>query len=967
VSVFGDRVMTSPDGINWTARSAAGDDDSWRGITYGNGLFVAVSYSGGDRVMTSPDGINWTARSAAGDDDEWYGITYGNGLFVAVGSTGVGDRVITSGKGEINTLSANNIYQGGMNIYGNVGIGNSTPSGLLSVGSTGTDFIVNSSGVVTAGTWQGSAIGVGYGGTGLTTFTDAGRLLYSTSATGLTTLASSTYGTVLMTQSTGYPGWTATSSLGLLGSNITASLSANYVPKWTGSVFNNSLIYDTGTYLGIGTTSPGYKLTVVSSNATDNLLQIATTTNQSIFTINNQGRVGIGTSSPYATFSIVDSGGSGLRDVFVISTSTTGAIFKVDSYGQVWADNGTLGAPADYAEYFYTINTDLGSGEAVCVDVENKSAVKRCLRQADNDIIGIVSTRPLIVGNAKPEYVNNKNYVKVAMLGQIPAKVSAENGPVRPGDSLTSAKQIGYIARAEAGDSTVGVALESLDAGTGVINVLISRRNKSLTVEQVEQSVTDRVAAMKIEDEVRIMISSAVDSLNLGTEITPIVNEQIALLKSGLTVSVDDLNSQLISTKADVALLAQQVAALGQSVDLRFTIYDLRIEELNAKLASSTLASSQSMVVDAFGNIKMGNNIANTTSPQPSPAPGEGGVIPSPLEGEGQGEVAIVEIDALSTATALVVRQMGDGNIAEFQGPEVSVMTVEGGGEVKIVGTLGVDGRILVCSGGVCPAGLDNSVDSTLGDVGVEGKVVAGAYESYCADGFAWVPGSSKYGTMPGFCVMSRLARRADLAQTNADFTPTTASISDASSTPWVNISQGEAAIACQSVGDNYHLLTENEWLTVAENAIRIGDNDIDKATAGLQLSTLSIPLSGGVAEGQGGFVLSNGARLYDLVGTISQWTDQTITKTGLPALANSTPASIGSWQEYYNVDDYKGQNINPPYYYTAAQNGIGQILLGAGDANLRGFVRGYNGLYSLDLSNAPTLQSPVVGFRCAK
>ena len=318
-----------------------------------------------------------------------------------------------------------------------------------------------------------------------------------------------------------------------------------------------------------------------------------------------------------------------------------------------------------------------------------------------------------------------------------------------------------------------------------------------------------------------------------------------------------------------------------------------------------------------------------------------------------------MEIDALSPATALVVRQAGEGNIAEFQGPQVSVMTVEGGGEVKVVGNMNVDGRILVCSGGVCPSGLEAGVDSTLGDVGVEGKVVAGAYESYCADGFVWIPGSSKFGTMPGFCVASRISR-----QTNENESGTNShesliqSITDASSTPWVNISQGEAAIACQGLGDSYHLISENEWLTIAENALRIGDNDIDKVTAGLQLATTSTSTA---------LTMSNGSLIYDIIGTISQWTDQTITKSGLPALTDSTPEAIGSWQEYYNVGNYQGLNIAPPYYYTAAQNGIGQLLLGTGDANLRGFVRGYNGLYSLDLSNAPTTQSPVVGFRCAK
>jgi hypothetical protein len=88
--------MTSPDGINWTLRTSAADNQ-WISVTYGNGLFVAVAYSGtGNRVMTSPDGINWTLRTSAADN-QWRAVTYGNGLFVAVAQTGTGNRVMTSG------------------------------------------------------------------------------------------------------------------------------------------------------------------------------------------------------------------------------------------------------------------------------------------------------------------------------------------------------------------------------------------------------------------------------------------------------------------------------------------------------------------------------------------------------------------------------------------------------------------------------------------------------------------------------------------------------------------------------------------------------------------------------------------------------------------------------------------------------------------------------------------------------
>jgi len=76
------RVMTSPDGINWTARAAP--LNTWTSVTYGNGMFVAVASGGTNRVMTSPDGIVWTERSSALETNMWTSVTYGNGLFVAV-------------------------------------------------------------------------------------------------------------------------------------------------------------------------------------------------------------------------------------------------------------------------------------------------------------------------------------------------------------------------------------------------------------------------------------------------------------------------------------------------------------------------------------------------------------------------------------------------------------------------------------------------------------------------------------------------------------------------------------------------------------------------------------------------------------------------------------------------------------------------------------------------------------------
>ena len=97
-----DKVMTSPDGINWTNRVAP-NENFYNSIVWAEsiGLFVAVSHSGvGERVMTSPDGITWTARVAA-VDNQWFGVTWSPGLslLVAVSGDGVGNRVMTSPDG----------------------------------------------------------------------------------------------------------------------------------------------------------------------------------------------------------------------------------------------------------------------------------------------------------------------------------------------------------------------------------------------------------------------------------------------------------------------------------------------------------------------------------------------------------------------------------------------------------------------------------------------------------------------------------------------------------------------------------------------------------------------------------------------------------------------------------------------------------------------------------------------------
>ena len=90
------RVMTSPDGITWTARSAT-SAQAWSSVTYGGGTFVAVSLEGG--IMSSTDGTTWTSRTPPQAGRSWNSVTYGNGTFVAVASDEAALGAMTSPDG----------------------------------------------------------------------------------------------------------------------------------------------------------------------------------------------------------------------------------------------------------------------------------------------------------------------------------------------------------------------------------------------------------------------------------------------------------------------------------------------------------------------------------------------------------------------------------------------------------------------------------------------------------------------------------------------------------------------------------------------------------------------------------------------------------------------------------------------------------------------------------------------------
>ena len=143
--VVASQIMTSPDGITWTARTSP-SANIWKsvvwGIGSGGGTWVAVSNNGliSNQAMTSPDGITWTARAVPAIG-LWESITYGFNSttsafsFVAVSFSGVtANKIMTSPNGitwtgvtSPNTLSGNAICFGQLGNIGYYVIGHYLP------------------------------------------------------------------------------------------------------------------------------------------------------------------------------------------------------------------------------------------------------------------------------------------------------------------------------------------------------------------------------------------------------------------------------------------------------------------------------------------------------------------------------------------------------------------------------------------------------------------------------------------------------------------------------------------------------------------------------------------------------------------------------------------------------------------------------------------------------------------------
>ncbi len=154
-------------------------------------------------------------------------------------------------------------------------------------------------------------------------------------------------------------------------------------------------------------------------------------------------------------------------------------VFRVDRNGKGYFNGGTQTGGADVAE-FIDASTAVGPGDVVEIDPVSPGKFRLASTALSSAVAGVVSSDPGVTMNsADAATMPAPEVPRLALVGRVPVKVCAENGPIRPGDLLVASSTPGRAMRAPAspGPGTViGKALGTLDAGLGWVEMLVMLR-----------------------------------------------------------------------------------------------------------------------------------------------------------------------------------------------------------------------------------------------------------------------------------------------------------------------------------------------------------------------------------------------------------------------------------------------------------------------------------------------------------
>ncbi|UCC64972.1 MAG: hypothetical protein JSV36_08020, partial [Anaerolineae bacterium] len=184
-----------------------------------------------------------------------------------------------------------------------------------------------------------------------------------------------------------------------------------------------------------------------------------------------------GTGHWYPTLYLVQANSSG--DFVVGASAYWGSRYwRVDRTGKGYFNGGTQASGADFAEQLAVEGeeADYEPGDVLVISASADRTVELSSEPFATAVIGVYSTRPAVRAGA-PDTDDPLAGIPVAITGIAPCKASAENGPIQRGDLLVTSSTPGHAMRA--GDSpapgtVLGKAMQPLESGTGIIEVLVT-------------------------------------------------------------------------------------------------------------------------------------------------------------------------------------------------------------------------------------------------------------------------------------------------------------------------------------------------------------------------------------------------------------------------------------------------------------------------------------------------------------
>jgi hypothetical protein len=202
---------------------------------------------------------------------------------------------------------------------------------------------------------------------------------------------------------------------------------------------------------------------IISSYSGKLLFETGARTNQMALT--SDGKVGIGTPEPARKLHIAG-------DVQIDGS----LYFGNNQTAQSSPYAGSACQGGDYAESIDVTGDRSGytPGDVLVIDPNSPGRFLKSNEPYSIAVMGIYSTKPGVLGRRQLTE-KSPDEVPMAMVGIVPTKVSAENGPIRPGDLLVSSSTPGYAMkgtdRSKMLGAVLGKALASLDSGKGLIEV----------------------------------------------------------------------------------------------------------------------------------------------------------------------------------------------------------------------------------------------------------------------------------------------------------------------------------------------------------------------------------------------------------------------------------------------------------------------------------------------------------------